>query len=214
VGRRSVRGRGRYAVRGPGQLHNCLPRTDAALIFDYDVEWHPGHPAVDLSKYGTRYDELVAAANAVEAQGVKGNFTARGDVHAADLWDHYYGNTGASYRLNEGTFLWWAKDTYHNYPDPLPAPAQVTQTSLDAIRIANAEADQTGRDAEVVVTTDWVTVAGWQEEEVYSLGAGPCAPRLPSSPRPTLPATTRSKYDRVGICTITTTSTRSILPPT
>lgn len=89
-----------------------------------------------------------------------------------DVWEHFYGNTGEDYPLNTATLDAWTAETTHNYPDPdLKAPATVVEANKeDAIARAIAEADRTGQESKVLVSTEWNRVAGADADHVQSLG--------------------------------------------
>lgn len=138
-----------------------------------DTTLHPGYPAVDLSDYGTESDPTGSKTeqNTSGYIEVRAYFKSQGRPTAAQLWDHYYDNSGTDYVLDESTINTWTSENSTNYPDhPQPPANLVAANREDAIQRAINEAKSTGQPAKQIVSTAWLVTAGVSNDHVQSLG--------------------------------------------
>ncbi|WP_433664525.1 LGFP repeat-containing protein [Nocardia sp. CA-128927] len=138
----------------------------------YDTGLHPGYPAVDLSKYNTIPDPdgTATQANLQKAAGVLAYFKAKDRLKSADLWDHYYKNTGTDYVLDSKIVDAWTAEAKTDYAGVKPPAPLVEANKEDAIRQAITEADRTGQPAKIIVSTPWQVTGGNSNDQVQALG--------------------------------------------
>ncbi|MCB0927939.1 MAG: hypothetical protein KDB70_08480 [Mycobacterium sp.] len=92
-------------------------------------------------------------------------------IHAADLLDHYLGNTGEPVTLPAEVLDVWLTDTTQSYDDKTVPPATQINANLRSIeRDAVAQARATGKAVTLTGNTPWKVVAGDNGDEVRTLG--------------------------------------------
>ncbi|WP_146229362.1 hypothetical protein [Nocardia neocaledoniensis] len=146
----------------------------APPIKSYDTSIHPNFPIVDTSKFKTLRDFTgeLTQANATQAAAVGMYFSARDRPVAKKLFDHYYRVTGDDYVLDESTIENWISEDGHAYNSSAVStcPAAISANKEAAISRAIAEVDSTHNSVKVILSTDWVVVAGISNDHVQSLG--------------------------------------------
>ncbi|MFD4352765.1 hypothetical protein ACFWPK_15820 [Nocardia sp. NPDC058519] len=146
----------------------------APPIKSYDTSIHPNFPVVDLSKFKTIRDftgDLIQA-NATQAAAVGIYFSSRDRPVAKKLFDHYYRVTGDDYVLEESTIESWISEDRHAYNNSAisTCPVAISDNKEAAISRAITEVDKTQNPVKVILSTDWVIVAGISNDHVQSLG--------------------------------------------